>query len=230
MLGLFDGFVPSFVKQYAHLGDTIVARRRAPTSTTCAPAAIREAPRPLERARADARPEHDAAARGRDHRRGLRASTRRRAAALGAIGLVPTMGALHAGHARLIEQARASADASSSASSSTRCSSIAQDDLARYPRTLDADLELCDALGVDVVFAPTRRGDVSATARRARCDVGRLADHLCGSVPARALRGRRDRGAEAVRDRPARPRVLRREGRPAAGDHPADWCATSTCR
>ena len=48
MLGLFDGQIPSFVKQYAHLADEVDARPRASTSTTCAPAAIPKCRAPVE--------------------------------------------------------------------------------------------------------------------------------------------------------------------------------------
>ncbi|RPI50135.1 MAG: pantoate--beta-alanine ligase, partial [Acidobacteria bacterium] len=54
-----------------------------------------------------------------------------------------------------------------------------QDDLARYPRTLEADVALCDDLGVDVVFAPSA-GEVYPQPPECRVEVGRLADHLCG--------------------------------------------------
>ena len=72
------------------------------------------------------------------------------------VAFVPTMGALHEGHASLMRTAREATPARSwSASSSTRCSSAPTEDLDRYPRTLDADLEVCAAEGVDVVFAPS---------------------------------------------------------------------------
>ena len=71
------------------------------------------------------------------------------------IGLVPTMGALHAGHASLIRAA------------ATSCSHVAvsifvnptqfgpHEDYARYPRTFDADSALAQAEGAVVIFAPT---------------------------------------------------------------------------
>ncbi len=72
-----------------------------------------------------------------------------------AIGLVPTMGALHEGHASLIRAARRS------------CAQVAvsifvnptqfgpNEDYARYPRTFDADCTLAKSEGADVIFAPT---------------------------------------------------------------------------
>lgn len=72
----------------------------------------------------------------------------------GPVGLVPTMGALHEGHASLLRAARAN--------DSTVVMSIfvnptqfnEQADLAAYPRTEEADLALADGEGVDIVFAP----------------------------------------------------------------------------
>ncbi len=77
-----------------------------------------------------------------------------RAAAGNTIGLVPTMGALHAGHASLMRVARA------------QCTHVAvslfvnptqfgpNEDFARYPRAFEADCALAEAEGADVLFAP----------------------------------------------------------------------------
>ncbi|WP_243056246.1 pantoate--beta-alanine ligase [Nocardioides sp. SR21] len=90
------------------------------------------------------------------------AHTREELAALladrsGPVGFVPTMGALHEGHASLVRVAR------ERVGSGPVVVSIfvnplqfgPNEDLDRYPRTLDADLELCAAEGVDIVFAPS---------------------------------------------------------------------------
>lgn len=91
------------------------------------------------------------------------ASTREELAALLAdarrtgrrVAFVPTMGALHAGHASLFRTARAATDGPVVASIFVNPMQFAPtEDLDRYPRTLDADLEVCAAEGVDVVFAP----------------------------------------------------------------------------
>ena len=73
-----------------------------------------------------------------------------------AVVLVPTMGALHAGHAALLRAAREHAGPGVVVASIfvNPLQFAPGEDLDRYPRTMDADLELCAAAGVDVVFAP----------------------------------------------------------------------------
>jgi pantoate--beta-alanine ligase len=97
----------------------------------------------------------------------------------GLVGLVPTMGALHEGHASLIRRAR------------EECATVVvsifvnpiqfdrPEDLERYPRSLDADADLCRSLGVDLIFAPAA-SEMYPAALECRVEVGRLADHLCG--------------------------------------------------
>jgi pantoate--beta-alanine ligase len=71
------------------------------------------------------------------------------------IAFVPTMGALHEGHASLVRAARAATTGPVVVSIFVNPMQFAPtEDLDRYPRTLDADLEVCAAEGVDVVFAP----------------------------------------------------------------------------
>jgi pantoate--beta-alanine ligase len=72
----------------------------------------------------------------------------------GPVTLVPTMGALHAGHGRLLEVA-ARRDGVLAVSIFVNPLQFAPgEDLSRYPRSLDADLALCRERGVDLVFAP----------------------------------------------------------------------------
>lgn len=78
-----------------------------------------------------------------------------RAAQPGNVALVPTMGALHEGHRALIRAARAAADGVVVSIFVNPLQFGANEDLARYPRTFDADLEMCAVEGVDLVFAPS---------------------------------------------------------------------------
>ena len=73
----------------------------------------------------------------------------------GRVAFVPTMGALHEGHASLMRTARAATAGPVVVSIFVNPMQFgAGEDLDRYPRTLDADLEVCAAEDVDVVFAP----------------------------------------------------------------------------
>jgi pantoate--beta-alanine ligase len=69
-------------------------------------------------------------------------------------GLVPTMGALHAGHVSLLEAARAENDVVVMSLFVNEAQFSSTDDFARYPRDETRDLGLAEASGVDVVFAP----------------------------------------------------------------------------
>jgi pantoate--beta-alanine ligase len=70
------------------------------------------------------------------------------------IALVPTMGALHAGHLSLVRAARERADRVWVSIFVNPAQFDDPRDLARYPRALENDLERCRAAGVDLVFAP----------------------------------------------------------------------------
>jgi pantoate--beta-alanine ligase len=71
------------------------------------------------------------------------------------IGLVPTMGALHAGHASLIRAARVTCGHVAVSIFVNPTQFGPNEDFARYPRTFDADCALAVAEGVDVIFAPS---------------------------------------------------------------------------
>lgn len=71
------------------------------------------------------------------------------------IGLVPTMGALHAGHASLIKRSIGENDVTVVSVFVNPTQFNDKNDLLKYPRTLDADCRLLESLGVDIVFAPS---------------------------------------------------------------------------
>jgi pantoate--beta-alanine ligase len=89
-------------------------------------------------------------ARTRDGLREARARLRE-----GDVAVVMTMGALHDGHATLIRTARQRAAHVIVTIFLNPLQFGPREDLSRYPRTFDHDLEICTAAGVDLVFAPT---------------------------------------------------------------------------
>lgn len=70
------------------------------------------------------------------------------------VGLVPTMGALHAGHASLMRAARAQCGAVAASIFVNPTQFGPNEDYARYPRSFDADCALAEREGVDTIFAP----------------------------------------------------------------------------
>jgi len=115
-----------------------------------------------------------------------------RADALRAAGrrvvLVPTMGALHAGHVARMEAARAHGDFVWVSIFVNPAQFNDPKDLERYPRTLDADLEACALAGVDGVFLPDV-GEMYPPDCETWIEVGPLAEPLCGASRPGHFRG-----------------------------------------
>lgn len=101
----------------------------------------------------------------------------------GRVVLVPTMGALHEGHASLLRQARVLAGDSGCVVASVFLNPVQFDnagDLSAYPQTPEADLELCRSCGVDVVFMPTPEVMYCAD-RSVAVEETHLSGVLCGA-------------------------------------------------
>ncbi|MGA2328305.1 MAG: pantoate--beta-alanine ligase [Bryobacteraceae bacterium] len=104
------------------------------------------------------------------------------------IGLVPTMGALHAGHGRLIERARQQTDCVVVSIFVNPIQFNQRQDYDRYPRPLAEDLAFCSAGGVDIVFAPSVE-EMYPSAQLAMVEVARVTEHLCGKSRPGHFRG-----------------------------------------
>lgn len=97
------------------------------------------------------------------------------------VALVPTMGALHAGHASLLDEARKRGDLLVASIFVNPMQFAAGEDLSRYPRTLGADLKLCAQHGVDVVFVPEVEVVCPSGRPWVTVDPGPLGDMLDGA-------------------------------------------------
>ena len=97
--------------------------------------------------------------------------------------LVPTMGALHEGHAALVREARRLAGKDGRVAATIFVNPLQfgpNEDFDRYPRTLDADLATCEVAGADMVFAPTVR-EVYFEDRSIKVTESSLSNVLCGA-------------------------------------------------
>jgi pantoate--beta-alanine ligase len=118
----------------------------------------------------------------------LRAALAARRRAGASIGLVPTMGALHAGHRRLIEQSVRE----------TACTVVSvfvnpiqfndAGDYDKYPRTLDDDARLCGEAGAEIVFAPSN-GEMYPQPQLSFVEVAGVSERLCGAFRPGHFRG-----------------------------------------
>ncbi len=106
----------------------------------------------------------------RETRRGLQ----------GSIGFVPTMGALHDGHAALLQASVESDDVTVLSIYVNPTQFNDPNDLANYPDTLDEDLKVAQALGVDYVLLP-RYADIYPDGYRYQVVENQFSNELCGS-------------------------------------------------
>lgn len=95
------------------------------------------------------------------------------------VALVPTMGALHAGHLRLVSRAKEIADFVAVSVFVNPTQFGPGEDLERYPRSPEADQRKCEEAGVDVVFSPAA-AELYGAGEETRVRVGATAAALCG--------------------------------------------------
>lgn len=106
----------------------------------------------------------------------------------GAIGLVPTMGALHDGHLSLIRRARAECDAVVASIFVNPTQFAPGEDYDTYPRSLDDDCMKLEAAGADFVFAPDAV-EMYPSGSTSFVDVGEIANRLDGASRPGHFRG-----------------------------------------
>ena len=104
------------------------------------------------------------------------------------IGLVPTMGALHVGHVSLIERAGRECDFVVVSIFVNPTQFCAGEDFEKYPRPIEADLEICEKAGVDVVFNPSP-GVMYGGEGLTWVTVEKLTEGLCGASRPGHFRG-----------------------------------------
>ncbi len=96
------------------------------------------------------------------------------------IALVPTMGFLHDGHLELMHKARAQADLVIVSIFINPIQFGPNEDLDRYPQDLEGDLNKCRAVGVDIVFTPTRQA-LYPESFQTSVEVTKITKCLCGA-------------------------------------------------
>lgn len=103
------------------------------------------------------------------------------------IGLVPTMGFLHKGHASLIKKAVSENDIVVVSDFVNPIQFGPNEDLEAYPRDINADSKLCEDLGADFIFNP--EPSEMYHDKKAFVDIEGLSDNLCGARRAGHFRG-----------------------------------------
>jgi pantoate--beta-alanine ligase len=105
------------------------------------------------------------------------------------VGLVPTMGALHAGHARLLSTAREECGFVAVSIFVNPLQFTAPDDLRAYPRPIEQDLEAAEGLGADLAFTPPEEEMYPRGVPVVTLDPGPLGDRLEGASRPGHFRG-----------------------------------------
>lgn len=95
------------------------------------------------------------------------------------IGFVPTMGALHDGHVSLIEAAKSARTFCVVSIYVNPTQFAPNEDLAAYPRTMNADRAKCGRAGAELIFAPAD-SEMYPSGEQTRVKPGILADRMCG--------------------------------------------------
>jgi pantoate--beta-alanine ligase len=98
----------------------------------------------------------------------------------GRVGFVPTMGALHEGHLALVDYARQRCDELVVSIFVNPLQFDREDDLTGYPRTWQADLDLCTAHGVDAIYYPNADAMYPA-GFQTKVSVAEMTQCLCGA-------------------------------------------------
>lgn len=97
------------------------------------------------------------------------------------IGLVPTMGALHEGHLKLIREAKSYCDMVVVSIFVNPTQFGPNEDLDKYPRTFESDAKMCENERVDILFAPSV-AEMYPDTQYLQIQVHKLADTLCGAT------------------------------------------------
>lgn len=104
------------------------------------------------------------------------------------VGFVPTMGALHEGHGALVAQSATENHRTVVSIFVNPTQFGPNEDLARYPRTLESDLKLCRERGADLIFVPEVE-TLYPEGADTWVDVGKVGNHWCGASRPGHFRG-----------------------------------------
>lgn len=145
------------------------------------------------------------------------------------IGLVPTMGALHEGHASLVSRSVKENDITVVSVFVNPTQFNDKTDLANYPRTLEADCQLLEKLGADIVFAPSVE-EIYPEPDTRTFSYPPIDTVMEGAPPPRSFQRRMSDCQQIIHVRTARQGILRRKGLSANCRHPRHGGRPQTAR